>query len=251
MPTETTGGPRTRLEAPPAEATRTLVRTAFKAALATHDRQSGHPYASLVLVAADAAGVPILLLSGLAVHTRNLDADPRSSLLLDGTSGLGDPLAGGRATLIGSIRACEDPALRRRFLSRHPCAEGYAGFGDFRFYAMVVERAHYIGGFGRIVTLSAGDVLEDISDAAQLLAAEAEIIAHMNTDHADALELYATRLAGMPAGAWRLAGIDPAGIDLVLADVAARVPFPERVRAPREARRALKTLAQQARAAGT
>ena len=237
-------------EPTPAEAARTLVRQAIKGGLATLEPGTGHPYASLVLVATDPAGAPILLLSSLALHTRNLEADPRASVLLDGTSSLGDPLAGGRVTLIGRLAPSEDPSLRRRYLARHPSAAGYADFGDFKFFSMTVEKAHYVGGFGRIVTLPAADILEDTSDATGLLAAEADIIAHMTADHADAITLYATRLAGAGPGTWRLVGVDPSGLDLLLEDRAVRLPFPERVRTPGDIRRVLVAMAERARASG-
>src|SRR5262245_63772245 len=103
----------------PARAARCLMRTALKGALATLDRHLGHPYASLVLLATEPAGAPLFLISRLAQHTRNLEQDPRASILLDGTDGLADPLTGGRLTLTGAAAPC-DPAQLRRFLARHP-----------------------------------------------------------------------------------------------------------------------------------
>ena len=133
-----------------------LIRTALKASLATLDRATGHPYASLILVATEPDGAPVFLISRLALHTRNLEKDPRASLLIDGTGGLGDPLTGGRLTLMGEARPSASPTALRRFLARHPSAEGYAGFADFSIYALEVASGHYIGGFGRIVDLAAG-----------------------------------------------------------------------------------------------
>src|SRR5262245_23812236 len=99
-----------------ARSARRLVRTALKGTLATLDRETGHPYASLVLVATEPNGVPIFLISRLALHTRNLEKDPRASVLIDGTDGLGDPLAGGRLTLNGLVRRSTSATARRRFL---------------------------------------------------------------------------------------------------------------------------------------
>lgn len=136
-----------------------LVRAASKAALATLDQATGHPYASLVTVALDDGAVPILLLSSLARHTRNLEADPRASLLVSPESpapqtlAQSDPLALARVTLVGLFAPTASKTARKRFLTRHPDAEGYASFADFRFYAMALLEAHYIGGFGRIVTI--------------------------------------------------------------------------------------------------
>jgi hypothetical protein len=229
---------------------RDLVRGALKASLASLDRASGHPYASLVTVATLPDCSPVLLISRLALHTQNLLEDARASLLLDASPSDGDPLAGGRVTLIGRAERTEDLAARRRFLARHPEAQGYADFPDFAFYALAVERAHYVGGFGRIHTLAAGDVRLDLAGAEALVAAEAEIVAHMNADHAAAVELYATALAGAPSGPWRLTGIDPEGCDLICGGDARRIAFASRVTSPGEARAELVRLAAAARSKG-
>jgi heme iron utilization protein len=242
--------PPARATAPedPARASRHLMRKALKVALATLDRETGHPYASLILLATEPAGTPVFLISRLALHTRNLERDPRASILIDGTGGLGDPLTGGRLTVTGLARPSTSPTALRRFLARHPSAEGYAGFADFSVYELAVTRGHYIGGFGRIVDLTPAQLLTDIAGAGALVEAEPGIVQHMNADHADAVALCATGLAGCAAGAWRMAGVDPTGVDLLHCTNAARVDFPELVRMPGEARRALVSLVQQARA---
>ena len=247
MPSDTPQPAHPRAQPEPPAAARHILRTALKGALATLDYETGHPYASLVLTATEPDGSPILLLSRLARHTRNLDRDPRASLMLDATDGLGDPLAGGRLTCIGEVRPSASATARGRYLARHPAAQGYAGFADFAFYALTFASAHFIGGFGRIVDLPAADLLLPVDDALPLLAAEAEIKAHMNSDHSQAIGLYATELAGAPPGAWRLSGIDPEGIDLLLGEKALRIVFPSRIRAPAEARAALIGLAEVAR----
>jgi putative heme iron utilization protein len=231
-----------------ARAARRLVRTALKGALATLDRETGHPYASLILVATDPGGAPLFLISRLALHTRNLEKDQRASVLVDGTGGLGDPLTGGRLTLTGWARPSASPAALRRFLARHPSAEGYAGFADFSTYRLEVSGGHYIGGFGRIVDLAPAALLTDVADAHALIEAEPGIVAHMNNDHADAVALYATALAGAEPGDWRMSGIDPDGADLLHCTSAARIDFPSRVRTPGEARAMLVSQMQQARA---
>jgi heme oxygenase (biliverdin-IX-beta and delta-forming) len=247
MPSDTTQPAHPRAQAEPPVAARHIMRTALKGTLASLDQETGHPYASLVLAATDPDGSPILLLSRLARHTRNLERDPRASLLLDATDGLGDPLAGGRVTLLGEVAPSASATARARFLARHPAAEAYAHFADFSFYQLRLASAHFIGGFGRIVDLPAADLLLTVDDALPLLAAEPEIQEHMNSDHSDAVGLYATELAGARAGPWRLAGIDPEGIDLVLGEKALRLVFPERIRTPAEARVALIGLAAAAR----
>jgi putative heme iron utilization protein len=231
-----------------ARSARRLVRTALKGTLATLDRETGHPYASLVLVATEPNGVPIFLISRLALHTRNLEKDPRASVLIDGTDGLGDPLAGGRLTLNGLVRRSTSATARRRFLARHPAAEGYAGFADFSMYSLEVAGGHFIGGFGRIVDLPAAALATATEDAGALVEAEPGIIVHMNADHADAVELYATVLAGAAPGQWRMCGIDPDGADLVHCTNSVRLEFPNRVLNAAEARAMLVSQVQQARA---
>lgn len=232
----------------PAHAARRLMRTALKGALATLDRETGHPYASLILLATEPAGAPVFLISRLALHTRNLEQDPRASILFDGTGGLGDPLTGGRLTVTGVARSSTSPTALLRFLARHPTAEGYARFADFSIYELEIARGHYIGGFGRIVDLPPAALTTNIADARALIEGEPDIVAHMNSDHADAVELYATELAGCPAGEWRMAGVDPEGADLLHCTSAARIDFPQRVCTPGEARNALISLVQHARA---
>ena len=206
-----------------------LVRRALKCALGTLARQSGDPYVSLVTVATAMDGTPLLLISKLALHTQNLSASPRASLLIDGTDGAGDPLAGGRVTLLGHMSITQNPNDRRRFLARHPQAQMYADFPDFAFYRLDIESAHFIGGFGRIVGLVTADLLLDMRQADPLLAAEQDIVEHLNADHADALALYATRIANCEPGIWHTTGVDPEGLDLICGTRTARIPFSTRV----------------------
>lgn len=228
---------------------RALVRAAATASLATRRAADGWPYASLVACASDHAGRPLLLLSDLAEHTRNLGAEPRCSLLFDGTAGEDSPLAGARATLFGRAERAADPHLLARFVARHPDAADYAGFADFNLYRLAVAGAHLVAGFGRIHDVAAADVLRAASDSAPLAEAEADILAHMNADHADAVALYATRLAGRSPGAWRMTGIDPEGLDLAAGAARARVAFPDTVATAEQARAALVGLAKSAREA--
>ena len=223
-----------------------LLREARSGALATLIAPAGDPYCSLVNVATDADGAPLLLLSRLAVHTKNILADPRASLMLDERKE-GDPLQGARITLMGTMAATDDAAARRRYLARQPEAEMFASFGDFSLYRMTVKTAHLVAGFGRIVDLGAEDLLTETGDAAELLASEQDIVAHLNRDHPDAVQLYATRLLGARAGEWRCVGCDPEGLELQFGRTALRLAFPERVRELAALREALKRLAQEAR----
>jgi len=233
----------------PTAAAKRVLRSASVASLATLSAD-GAPFASLVTVATSHAGEPILLISRLAVHTQNLAHDDRASLLLVEPGGEGgDPLAGARLSLKGRVGSPEnDPAVRARFLAFHPEAEGYSGFADFSFRRFDVAGGHLVAGFGRIIDLSRNDILTDVGDAAELIATEPSAIEHMNKDHADALELCATRLLHLPAGPWRMAGADPEGIDITNGKRHARLAFPERVTTANALRTVLADLTRTARA---
>lgn len=227
-------------------ALRRVARACGKAALATL-MADGSPYASLVTVTLDHDLAPILLLSGLSDHTRNLAADARVSLLFDGTAGLVNPQTGPRVTLTGRARPSDDKRLAARFLARHPGAALYAGFGDFAFWRVAPERAHFVGGFGRAVWF---DPPFGIAAAAAtaMAAAEADILAHINADHAEAVGLYATRLAGGTGDGWILSGVDTDGIDLAQGESILRLCFPNPVVSPDAVRDALVELTKRARA---
>jgi putative heme iron utilization protein len=137
---------------------RDLMRAQATAALGTL-MADGAPYVSVVLVAFDAGGSPLLLLSRLAQHTKNLLADPRVSLLFDGTAGLDDPLTGPRLTVMGAAAPCRDAAAMDRYLVRHPSAGAYAGFSDFDLYRVTIARGHLVAGFGKIRWVEAAELL--------------------------------------------------------------------------------------------
>ncbi|MDA0701922.1 MAG: pyridoxamine 5'-phosphate oxidase family protein [Proteobacteria bacterium] len=202
----TTDSQELAAQAAPGGVARAVLRRATTASLATSmaegaDGSPDWPYASLVLSATDHAGRPLLLLSDLAVHTRALKADNRAALLFDATAGLEDPLTGARATVLGRVEAIEDDTLLARFVARHPGAAGYAGFGDFKLYRMMPERAHLVAGFGRISWIEAAALLFDTTKHSALAEAEAGIVEHMNADHCDALEAYAAGLLSLGRGA--------------------------------------------------
>jgi putative heme iron utilization protein len=232
---------------------RELIRSRDRAVLATAlpDANGGAPwpYASLVVVAVDHDLAPILLLSDLADHSRAIAADDRVSLLFDGTEGLDDPLTGARVSLLGRAAPTDDERLKRRFLAHHPEADMYARFGDFKFYRVAVERAHLVGGFGKIRWLSADELMPSGPPAARegFAAAEGAILAHMNADHADAVQLYATRLLGRVAGEWRMTGLDAEGLDLRCGGKVARLAFDTALNGPAQVREALASLAAKAR----
>lgn len=228
----------------PAQTARRLLRRLDRASLAT--AREGWPYVSLVLAAVDHDAAPLLLLSALAEHTKNIARDPRVSLLFDGTLGRDDPLTGARVTVMGEARPVDDERLVARFTARHPTAAAYAGFADFRIYRLDIDRAHLVAGFGRIDWIAAGDLC--FPAAPELAAAEAEIVQHMNSDHADTVALYAARLAHTQAEGWRLTGIDPEGLDLRRAGEVARLDFAAPVRNAAQVRAELIRLAGKARA---
>jgi putative heme iron utilization protein len=231
-----------------------MMRRQTHAVLATSlaEAPGGQPYASLVAVACDIDASPLMLLSDLAQHSRNIAADSRVSLLFDGGGdplpepASSDPLAAPRLSLLGEAQRADDSRLLARFVARHPSAATYAGFGDFHLYRVAIGRGHLVAGFGRISWVEPAE-LRFAGDAAALTAAQADIVAHMNTDHADALELYATRLLYRAGTGWRMTGIDPEGIDLRREHETARLDFTATVLDPAAARRALVALAEQAR----
>jgi len=228
-----------------------LMRTARSGALATNDAESGTPFASLVQVGTDLDGSPVILTSQLSVHTRLLEADPRCSLLLS-SIGKGDPLAHPRLTLQAWAERLDrdtDAArsIRRRYLLQHPKAELYVDFPDFSFWRLRVASGSLNGGFGRAYRMTAEDLLTDMSEFFDFYDFEAEAIAHMNTEHGDAVALYATQLCGAREGAWHLIGIDPEGIQMALGDDILRLSFPRVLTGPHEVRPMLIRLANEAR----
>ncbi|MCS6778362.1 MAG: DUF2470 domain-containing protein [Geminicoccaceae bacterium] len=233
----------------PGRTIRRLLREQPRAALGTLLAETGEPYVSLAMVAVDHDAQPILLISDLADHTRNIRRDPRVSLLFDGTLGLAVPLTGARASVQGRA-VCIDGDTRRarRYVARHPDAELYLGFKDFHLFKVEVERAHLVAGFGRIHWLEAARFLYDARPAAALAEAEAEIVQHMNDDHADAVQLYAERLLGRTGGGWKLAGVDPEGADLVREGESGRLWFDKPVHDAESCRVELVRLVKRARA---
>ena len=243
-------------DASPAETARRLCRGSDRAVLSTLARgggddpaRRGWPYGSLVLAACRFDGAPLLLLSRLALHTGNLAADPRACLLYDNTDGRADPLTGARASVLGRAEAEDDPAALARFLRRHPSAGRYAGFADFSLWRIAVEHVHLVAGFGAIHGIDGAALAGP--DAPALRAAEAEIVDHMNEDHAAAVAMIArpgARHAGKGGEGWRMTGIDPFGIDLRRGGETARAEFDAPVETPDSARRALIALTRAARA---
>jgi len=205
------------------EEVRRLVRQARTGTLATINRDGGIPYASLVNVAADVDGRPLILVSRLAWHTRNLQADTRASLLVASLPCTGDALTGARVTVMGRFVEAGGARLRRRYLARHPEAAMYVDFPDFGLRLMEAETVHAVAGFGRIETLPASEVFPP---STAILEVEESALQHMNQDHLDAIQRYAASISGEHEGEWRMAAIDPDGCDLTDGSRSLRVAFP-------------------------
>lgn len=223
---------------------RLLLRRARTGTLATLNREGGIPYASLANVATDVDGRPVILVSALAWHTRNLLADSRASLMVAEIPAMGDALTGPRISVMGRFVKLGEERLSRRYLARHPDAAIYAGFGDFALWRLEPELIHAVAGFGRIETLEASEVFPSTPEMETI---EESAISHMNADHADAVQQIAAALGGEGSGRWRIAALDGDGADLVQEAQTLRLTFAEPVATAGELRRALAAAAAAAR----
>jgi hypothetical protein len=205
---------------------RRLLRRARTASLGTRSCEDGTPYVSLANLATDAQGLPLVLISKLAWHTQNLEADGAASVMVSAPPAEGDALTGPRVTVLGRFEKIEDAAVRRRYLARHPAAAMYVDFPDFAFWRMAPTAIHAVAGFGRIETLTPDEVFPS---ADEMTALEESAISHMNEDHADAIGRYAKSLGGDPASPWKIVAVDCDGADLSDGSKALRLGFPEPV----------------------
>ncbi|MFN3868773.1 MAG: HugZ family protein [Hyphomicrobiaceae bacterium] len=221
-----------------------LVRSARYAALGTLDPIDGSPAVSRVSLSTAINGDPCFFISRLSGHFGNLEADARCSVLV-GEPGKGDPLAHPRMTIIGRASKVEGDALaaiKSRYLMRHPKAQLYAEFPDFAMWRVTPLRASLNGGFGRAFALSAAD-LSTLGAVDELAASEAGAVAHMNADHSDAVDRYAAKVGAEGTG-WRLASLDPEGLDLARGDQMARLWFEKPLASAAELRSVLVALAR-------
>jgi heme iron utilization protein len=225
---------------------RRIMRAAKTATLATR-LDDGTPFASLVKVATAAAGQPVILISRLAWHTRNLEADNRASLLFLAEGGDGDPLENPRVTAIGRFAPCHDAALAARFLACRPDAVAYAGFKDFGFWRMEVERCQAIAGFGRIETLDGRSVVLPCEQAEAVARLAPESLDHMNEHHAEAIKLCAVHVLRQPATDWRAVELDPDGVELSDGKRSVRLAFGRSISTAAELKETLKALDRQVR----
>lgn len=208
-------------------------------------RLEGYPFGSIAPFVLDHDGNPLILISTIAEHTKNIQADARVSLIAF-DPGASDMQAGARLTVIGkAIPMDKDEALRARYLRYFPQAEGYFDMHDFLFHRIEVEQARFIGGFGKIHWIP-GDELR--APANRLAAQEAAILDHMNADHAENLSAYCRHVHGIEAAQAIMIGIDTAGFDVRANDKLLRFAFDTPVTDAQEARQALVALAKACRA---
>ena len=239
-----------------AERCRTLASQAASATLSTIAREPrGFPYGSLVTVAVDDAGRPLLLLSELAEHTGNLQTHPEASVLLtEPLGGHDQPLALGRVTILGpcgKVAAAERAGVREAFLRQRPSAVYYVDFDDFDFYRLEPAALRYVGGFGRMSWVSAEDYRDAEPDP--LAAAASGILKHMNDDHADAVFSYARALAGIAdVASATMTAVDRYGFEIAAVTPngprAARLAFDLAVATPDDVRRSMVAMVKRARA---
>ena len=233
-----------------AERARTLVARISTGTLCTLALEpQGYPYGSFVTVAFD-NGDPIFLISGLAEHTKNLERDPRASLLV-AESGSADPLANGRVTMLGPCTRVEGDggSARAAFFAAHPNATYYADFRDFAFWKLRVEHVRYIGGYGRMSWVSQADW--QAAEPDPLGPSAAGIIAHMNGDHADAMVLYCKAFSrATEVTSAKMTGVDRYGFDMSAMTPqgprAVRLAFAKPVSTPEEVRAALISMVKDA-----
>lgn len=250
-PSDAVPDPAASAAEPAGKTARLLMRRVDRAVLATSMPDTAEPYGSLVQMALTPDASPILLISTLAQHTKNILRDGRVGLLFDGTAGFDVMLEGPRVSVQGTAQRTDDPNVRQRFLARHPDAAGYAQFGDFAFYRVAVTRAHLVAGFGRITWIAGDAVVLPPAGLGHIPAAEAEIVAHMNADHADAIAAMVEGLLGLSPDGWVMTGMDPDGLDLRRGGTIARLDFDAPVRNAADARWVLTELTRKGRAALT
>jgi putative heme iron utilization protein len=234
------------------ERVKTLLTIERVGTLATQSsKHPGWPFASVMPYAIIDGASPIFLISGMAIHTQNLIADPRASLLVMQSGGDGDPLGSPRATLLGTVSRIEAPsqAIRDAYLARHPSARYWIDFSDFGFFRLDVSDIYFVGGFGVMGWVAADDYRSAEPDP--LVDSAAAIIEHMNADHSEALRTIAKHFAGLDAEEASMVSCDRLGFVMRLRTAAgmkgARVAFPEPVRSREDARRVLVAMTREAR----
>jgi heme iron utilization protein len=236
-----------------AERARTLMYLGRVGSLSTLSRkQPGYPFGSVMPYGLDEYANPVFLISTMAMHTQNVQADPRSSLLVTQQDSTGDPLGASRLTLLGNILPVPEPQVavaRKLYLARYANSKYWVDFDDFSFYRMDVVDVYYVGGFGVMGWVSTSEYYSAQPDP--LADAAAEIIQHMNTDHGDALVLLARVFAGIESQDISMSSVDRLGFHVRLKTKdgirGARIAFLREVTNPTEARKVLVEMVGQAR----
>src|SRR5687767_14313078 len=159
--------------------------------------------------AIDEAGRPVFFVSGMAMHTQNLQADARASLLIMPADVAGDPLGAARLTLVGPAAQVPPVEVRDLYLSRHQNARQWQDYADFSFYRLEVSAAYFIGGFGVMGWIPAAEYARAAPDP--LAEVASGIIEHMNADHAGALRLIVQRFTGETAEEATMTAVDRLG----------------------------------------
>jgi putative heme iron utilization protein len=237
-----------------AERARTLAHLGRTGSLATLSRRHpGHPFASVMPYALDGIGRPLFLISAMAMHTQNLEADARASLLITQPGWSGDPLAAGRLTLMGEasrVPPAEAASARDTYLGRHERARYWADFEDFSLWRLEVVDLYFVGGFAAMDWVTAAEYGAAQPDP--LADAAAGILEHMNCDHADALIEYARHFAGEIADEATMVSVDRLGFKLRLRQgdrlSSVRIAFPAAVVGAEQCRATLIAMLREARA---
>jgi putative heme iron utilization protein len=235
------------------ERARTLLHLGRIGNLSTISRKlQGFPFGSMMPYGLDENGRPVFLISTMAMHTQNLQADPRASLLVTQPDASGDPLGAARITLLGKvlpIPEAEVPEARKFYLARYPNSKNWVDFEDFAFYRMDVMDVYYVGGFGVMGWIAATEYSLGRPDP--LADAAADIIGHMNADHEDALKLLARTLTGIESQEAAMTSVDRLGFQVRIKTTegprGARIAFSREVGSPAEARNVLIEMVAQAR----
>ena len=218
-----------------------LLAGAFQGVLSTHSTErEGYPFGSVVPYMRDQTGVPIMLLSHLSQHTKNLDANPRCGLTLL-ESGGGDVQQRARLSAIGDVSAIATTADTERYFDYFPQTRVYHDELGFRFYRFQPIRFHWNGGFATARWFDPSRILQTTPFSLEVTK---QILGHMNRDHAEALRHYLRRIADdSPDRPVVMVGIDGEGMDLRADEQLNRVHFPRNVKTPEEARALLVEMA--------
>ena len=252
-------GPRPASDAPPipeptfAERAHTLAHLGRIGSLSTHSRkQPGFPFGSVMPYGLDRRGRPIFLISTMAMHTQNIQADPRASLLVTQPDSSGDPLGAARVTLVGNVSSVPDADVaeaRKLYLERYANSKYWVDFEDFSFYRMELVDIYYVGGFGVMGWVAAAEY--ELAEPDPLADTAAGIIKHMNADHADSLVLLARAFARIESEEAVMTAVDRLGFHARLKTGegmrGVRIAFLREVRSPSEARNVLVEMVEQAR----